>query len=70
MRNRAERDYPILEELEISNEFLNADDLDISILEASGIAVPENPHRLFKVRPMVNTLNVLFQSIPASFIDR
>ena len=24
----------------------------------------ENPDRLFKVRPMVNTLNVRFQSIP------
>lgn len=41
VRNRAERDYPILDEGEISDEFLNADELDISILEASGIAVPD-----------------------------
>ena len=41
MRNRAERDYPILDEGKISDEFLNADKLDISILEASGIAVPD-----------------------------
>ena len=50
VRNRAERDYPILDEGEISDEFLNADEQDISILETVKDALFDQNDKLGRER--------------------